>query len=56
VCLVIALILAALSVNAFMSENIALGAMTAFGALFFALLMLRNILKVIRRKKEDHDH
>jgi uncharacterized YccA/Bax inhibitor family protein len=55
-CLVIAVVLAIFSFNAFMADNMMLGILTTLGSIGFIILMIRNILHVKKMKEAKHDH
>jgi len=55
-CIVIAVILAIFSFNAFMADNLTLGILTALGSVGFIILMIRNILHVKKMKEKKNDN
>ena len=54
-CLIIAFIAAAFAVAAFNAGNTFIGLSSAAAALFFAGLMVRNIIKVKKRRERKGD-
>jgi hypothetical protein len=55
VCLIIALIAAAFAVSAFIAGNTYTGLSSVAAALFFAGLMMRNIIQVKKRRATKGD-
>jgi hypothetical protein len=57
-CLIIAILSAVFAYNFFMASDIIMGSGAALTSLFFAIMMLRNILKRMadNRPKDSLDH
>jgi membrane protein implicated in regulation of membrane protease activity len=53
-CLIVMVILGVFAFNAFASGSLLVGSMALVGALFFAVVMIKNIVAVRRQMKKKH--